>query len=201
MSLAGRVLLRLRQLSCSVSSFWRQRWLQLFSGSSLRYLEIGAKNRSNVPVRSDGGGKLVIGNSNTFAWPPATRLGNGEILLQPRSLEAEIVIGNGNAFNNNVSLICMGKISMGDNCLMGDQVLIYDCDWHEIDPLHRNRSVGPIRPVTIGNNVWLGSRVMVLKGVTIGDNSVIAAASVVTKPIPANCLAVGNPAQIIRSIE
>jgi len=201
MSLAGRVLLRLRQLSCSVSSFWRQRWLQLFSGSSLRYLEIGAKNRSNVPVRSDGGGKLVIGNSNTFAWPPATRLGNGEILLQPRSLEAEIVIGNGNAFNNNVSLICMGKISMGDNCLMGDQVLIYDCDWHEIDPLHRNRSVGPIRPVTIGNNVWLGSRVMVLKGVTIGDNSVIAAASVVTKPIPANCLAAGNPAQIIRSIE
>jgi maltose O-acetyltransferase len=201
MSLAGRVLLRLRQLSCSVSSFWRQRWLQLFSGSSLRYLEIGAKNRFNVPVRSDGSGKLVIGNSNTFGWSPATRLGNGEILLQPRSLEAEIVIGNGNAFNNNVSLICMGKISMGDNCLIGDQVLIYDCDWHEIDPLHRNRSVGPIRPVTIGNNVWLGSRVMVLKGVTIGDNSVIAAASVVTKPIPANCLAVGNPAQIIRSIE
>lgn len=55
-------------------------------------------------------------------------------------------------------------------------------------------------PVTIGNNVWLGSRVMILKGVSIGDNSVIGASSVVTKPIPANCIAAGNPAKIIRYI-
>lgn len=129
------------------------------------------------------------------------RASDGEILLQPRGFDAELVIGNGNAFNNNVSLICMGKISTGDHCLIGDQVMIYDCDWHEIDPQHRSRSVGPVRPVIIGNNAWFGSRVMVLKGVTIGDNSVIAAASVVTKPIPANCIAAGNPAKVIRSIE
>ena len=95
----------------------------------------------------------------------------------------------------------MGAITIGDCCLIGDQVAVCDCDWHEIDPSHRNRSAGPIRPVAISNNVWLGSRVMVLKGVTIGDNSVVAAARVVTKSIPANCVVAGNPAKYIRTIE
>lgn len=127
-------------------------------------------------------------------------MGSGEILLQPRTSEAQIIIGNNNAFNNNVSIVAMGKITLGDRCLIGDQVGIIDCDFHEINPQTRNRSVGLILPVSIGNNVWLGSRVMVLKGVTIGDNSVIAAASVVTKSLPANCIAAGNPAKVIRSI-
>ncbi len=58
-----------------------------------------------------------------------------------------------------------------------------------------------IKPVRIGNNVWIGSRVMVLKGASIGDNSVIAAMSVVTSAIPANCVAAGVPAKVIRKIE
>jgi maltose O-acetyltransferase len=85
-------------------------------------------------------------------------------------------------------------------CQIGDQVAIYDCDFHEINPSTRDRSYGPTSPVVIGNNVWLGSRVIVLKGVTIGDNSVVGAMSVVTKSIPANCVAAGIPARIIRHI-
>jgi maltose O-acetyltransferase len=84
--------------------------------------------------------------------------------------------------------------------LIGDQVTILDCDFHEISPITRMNGVGPIEPVVIGDNVWLGSRVMVLKGVTIGENSVVAAMSVVTKSIPPNSIAVGNPARVIRSI-
>jgi maltose O-acetyltransferase len=61
--------------------------------------------------------------------------------------------------------------------------------------------VGTIKPVSIGNNVWIGSRVMILKGASIGDNSVIAAMSVVTSAIPANCVAAGVPAKVIRKIE
>jgi maltose O-acetyltransferase len=168
---------------------------------SHRVLEIGSGTRCNVPIRSDGQGSLLIGAENVFGWRWAPRVGDGEILLQPRSRESEIFIGNRNTFSNNVSIVAMGRIVVGDDCLFGDQVALYDCDFHEIDPLNRNRSSGPVLPVTIGTNVWLGSRAMILKGVTIGDNSVVAAMSVVSQSIPDNCLAAGNPARIIRRIE
>lgn len=170
------------------------------SGLELRLLEVGSGTRFYVPARSGGRGALRIGNNNSFGWRLAPRMGNGEIVLQPRSEDAEIVVGNGNAFSNNISIVAMGKITIGDGCLIGDQVAILDCDFHEMDPRKRRSGVGPVRPVTIGDNVWLGSRVMVLKGVSIGDNSVVAAMSVVTKSVPANTLVAGNPAKIIRPI-
>ncbi len=201
MSLAGRTLLCVSQVLHSVPSALRVNRLRWMEGSRHQRLEIGLRTLFYVPVRSGGRGALLIGSENAFGYGPAPRLGCGEILLQPRARNAQVIIGNRNAFSNNVSLVAMGKIAFGDGCLVGDQVSIYDCDFHEIDPCNRNRSVGPILPVIIGNNVWLGSRVIVLKGVTIGDNSVIAAASVVTKSIPANCVAAGNPAEVIRLIE
>jgi len=166
----------------------------------LSRLEVGSGTLMNVPVRSHGSGTLLIGSNNMLGYEPAPRLGNGEILLQPRDRNARIVIGNHNAFSNNVSLVAMGEIAIGNRCLIGDQVAIFDCDFHEISPFTRMNGVGPIQPVVIGDNVWLGSRVMVLKGVSIGENSVVAAMSVVTKSIPPNSLAAGNPAKVIRSI-
>lgn len=201
MSLPGRMLLRAGQLLASVPSACRVNRLRRVEGPRHQRLEIGPGTRFSVPVRSGGTGTLLIGPENVLGWKPAPRLGSGEILLQPRDREAKVVIGSRNAFSNNVSVVAMGSIVFGDGCLIGDQVVIYDCDFHEIDPRHRNRSVGPILPVKIGNNVWLGSRVVVLKGVTIGDNSVVAAMSVVTNSVPDNCVVAGNPARIIRKIE
>lgn len=146
-------------------------------------------------------GSLVIGTSNHFGYRTAPLIDSGEILLQPRSLSSEIRIGANNAFSNGVSLVANESIEIGNRCQIGDLVAIYDCDFHEIDPATRNRSAGLTSPVRIGNNVWLGSRVMVLKGVSIGDNSVVAAMSVVTKAIPPHCIAAGNPAKVIRFIE
>jgi len=122
------------------------------------------------------------------------------MFIQPRHRESEIIIGNRNQTSNNIVMVASQRIVIGNDCQIGDQVAIYDCDFHEIAPLTRNQSCGPTMPVTIGDNVWLGSRVMVLKGVTIGDNSVVAAMSVVTKSIPPNYLAAGIPAKVIRSI-
>ncbi|HEY9175929.1 MAG TPA: DapH/DapD/GlmU-related protein [Verrucomicrobiae bacterium] len=99
-----------------------------------------------------------------------------------------------------MTLVANERIVIGDGCQIGDQVAIYDCDFHEINPATRNRSCGPTQPVSVGNNVWLGSRVMVLKGVNIGDNSVVAAMSVVTKSIPPNSVAAGVPAKVVRSL-
>ena len=154
-----------------------------------------------VPVRSGGQGSLVIGRGNSFGFRAAPRLGTGEIQLQPRSPDAEILRGDGNKTSNNISLVANGRITIGNDCLIGDLVVISDCDFHEISHANRNRSAGLTAPVTIGNNVWLCSRVMVLEGVTIGDNSVVADMSVVTKSIAADSLAAGIPAKVIRSIE
>lgn len=135
-----------------------------------------------------------------LGWRPGTMLGDGTIQIQPRSKQSVIEIGCGCGFNNNVCIIAMESVRIGDDCMVGDQVSIIDADFHEIDPETRNRSAGSIAPVTIGNNVWLGSKVMVLKGVSIGDNSIIGAGSVVAHSIPENVIAAGVPAKIIRNI-
>jgi maltose O-acetyltransferase len=153
-----------------------------------------------APVRADGEGRVIIGHGNYLGYWLAPKMGSGEILLQARTASAEIRIGHGNAFSNNVSVVANQRVEIADRCQIGDMAAIYDSDFHEIDPATRLRSAGESRPVRIGSNVWLGSRCMVLKGVAIGDNSVIGAMSLVTKSIPPNCLAAGIPARVIRSI-
>lgn len=178
----------------------RQRFLLVERGA-LRELSLGPKVRFGVPVRSGGEGVLRIGTGCMLGYAPAPRLGSGEILLQPRVAGAVIDIGAGVLFSNNVNLVAMERITIGDGCQIGDLVAIYDSDFHELSPATRNRSPGPSAPVSIGRNVWLGSRVLVLKGVSIGDNSVVGAGSVVTKSLPTNCVAAGVPARVIRSLE
>jgi maltose O-acetyltransferase len=179
----------------------RSRWFQWQLRRTTRRIAIGETVRFNVPVRNGGAGSLVIGEHNCFGYPLAARLGSGEILLQARNAGSEITIGEGNTFSNNISIVANQRVTIGNHCVMGDQVAIIDCDFHELSPETRNRSAGHIRPVHIGNNVWLGSRVMVLKGVTIGDNSVIGAMSMVNKSIPPNCLAAGFPARVVRRLD
>ena len=91
-----------------------------------------------------------------------------------------------------------GGIEIGDKTMIGPKVTIVTLN-HDVNPETRVNSTP--KPVKIGKNVWLGAGCIVLQGVTIGDNSVIGAGSVVTKSIPANVVAVGNPAKVIKEIE
>jgi maltose O-acetyltransferase len=161
---------------------------------------MGKGNRLGVPLRVNGYGSVRIGSGNSLGYGMSPMMGSGTILIQARTPQASITIGEGNLTSNNISIVANDSIAIGDHCQMGDLVAIYDSDFHEINPATRNRTAGPSAPVRIGNNVWLGSRVMVLKGVSIGDNSVIAAMSVVTRSVPPNSLAAGIPAKVIRSI-
>lgn len=184
---------------------WQSRFRKLrllAEGSvSLEHLQLGAGVHFNSPVRLGyGRGRLDIGEKVHLGWHPAPRLGDGALLLQPRVTGASISIGSSTALSNNVSIVAMRGIQIGKRCLIGDLVQIFDCDFHEIQPDHRHDSCGPIEPVTIGDNVWIGSRAMILRGVSIGENSVIAAGSVVTSAIPPNCLAAGVPARVIRDL-
>jgi acetyltransferase-like isoleucine patch superfamily enzyme len=182
---------------------WWYKWLFTYIGSlCLKNLSLGKDCSFHAPVRcADGRGKLQIGGGNGFGYYCAPKLGDGALLIQPRKLSAEIIIGNNNWFSNNVSIIANEKIVIGTGCRIGDNVSFFDCDFHEIDPAHRGRSHGPTFPVSIGNNVWIGSGVRVLKGVTIGDNSIVGAMSLVTKSIPPDCIAAGNPARVISQLQ
>ena len=103
-------------------------------------------------------------------------------------------------------LICPGvrigaatEIVIGDSCMMAQGSYITDSDWHGL--YDRSQPVGQTAAVRIGNNVWIGDSAIVCKGVTIGDNSIIGAGSIVTKDIPSDVIAAGNPAIVIKKLD
>ena len=101
--------------------------------------------------------------------------------------------------NFNFTVLDEALVTIGDDCFMGPNVSIYTA-CHPTDPVERNSRQEWALPVSIGNNVWIGGTVTILPGVTIGDNVTIGAGSVVTKDIPANSIAVGNPAKVIKHL-
>ena len=111
-----------------------------------------------------------------------------------------ITIGDNFYANHNLIILDCAKVEFGDNVFIGPNCAFYTA-LHPLDAKTRNEGLETAKPITIGNNVWLGGSIVVLPNVTIGDNSVIGAGSVVKKDIPANSLAVGNPCKVLRTIE
>lgn len=111
-----------------------------------------------------------------------------------------IEVGENFFANMNCVILDGAKVRIGDNAFIAPNVGIYTAG-HPLDVEQRNKGLEYAYPVTIGDNVWIGAGVHILPGVTVGDNVVIGAGSVVTKNIPSNVLAVGNPCRVIRKIE
>lgn len=110
-------------------------------------------------------------------------------------------IGDRVFVNYGSSISAHTLVRIGDDCKIGQHAIILDCDYHDMDdPLHYGGH-GESRPVVLEAGVWLGARVTVLKGVTIGRSSVVAAGSVVTRDIPPCVLAGGMPAKVLRPLE
>jgi acetyltransferase-like isoleucine patch superfamily enzyme len=110
-----------------------------------------------------------------------------------------VEIGDACLMSPGARISASDEIVIGNGCMMAHGSYITDSDWHGIyDRVNRDETVKPVR---LGNNVWLGDRSTVLKGVTIGDNSIVAASSVVTKDVPANVIVAGNPAVIVRELD
>ena len=99
----------------------------------------------------------------------------------------------------NLVILDGAKVRIGNNTFIAPNVGIYTAG-HPFDVKQRNEGLEYAFPVTIGDNVWIGAQACILPGVTIGDNTVIAGGSVVTKDIPANVIAAGNPCRVIREI-
>lgn len=110
-----------------------------------------------------------------------------------------ISIGNNFYANFDCIMLDGNEITIGDNVLLGPRVGLYTAN-HAIDVQERILGGCYAKPINIGNNVWVGANVDIMGDVNIGDNTIIGAGSVITKDIPANVIAVGNPCKVLRSI-
>lgn len=110
-----------------------------------------------------------------------------------------IEVGENFYTNHNCVILDGAKVSFGDNVFVGPDCGFYTAG-HPTDWERRNEGLEYAHPITVGNNVWFGGGVRVMPGVTIGDNAVIGSGSVVTKDIPPNVIAAGNPCRVLRPI-
>jgi len=113
--------------------------------------------------------------------------------------------GRGSIRIGSYALICPGvrmgssrSITIGDNCMFASGAYITDADWHGI---YNRASQGISAPVVIQDNAWIGDQAIICKGVTVGENSIVGAGAVVTRNVPPNTIAAGNPAKVVRHLD
>lgn len=111
-----------------------------------------------------------------------------------------ITIGENFYANYNCTMLDVAPVTIGDNVMFGPQVQIYTAE-HPVDARKRITGIESGKPIVIGSNVWIGGGAILCPGVSIGDNTVIGAGSVVTKDIPADAVAAGNPCRILRRLD
>lgn len=137
--------------------------------------------RSSI-LRMDKGSILQVNGNFSFYY------GADVVLFQG----ARLILGKDSYINSDCKIRCRKEIRIGNKCAISHDFTIMDSDFHRINGKDLSE------PVIIGNHVWIGTRVTVLKGITIGDGCIVAAGSVVTKDIPPNCMAAGVPAKVLK---
>lgn len=150
-------------------------------------------SRGNLVVK--GPGQVVFGD-NVNAWSHAEK--NVLITFTP---DARITIGDGCRLNG-AGIQAYRQVKVGPRCILSS-TLIIDTDFHPLDPTRRHDPDAPVvcSPIALGENVWVAGQTAILKGVTIGDNSVVGFRAVVTKDVPPNVVVVGNPARIVKRLD
>ena len=145
-----------------------------------------------------GDGRIIIGDNVRIgpqcSWDIGHKVSTGALL----------VIGNDVSVNYQNIMSVVTSVHIGDRTMLAGGVSIYDNPSHPMSPLkryhHQPFALEDCAPVVVGRNCWIGSKAFVLKGVTIGDNSIVAAGSVVTKSVPPNVLVGGAPARVLREL-
>jgi len=187
------------QVAClehSLTRHWHTLWARLTARWWGVRLGRGCVFVGRPRFRRCPGSQIVIGPGCEFRSSAASNLIgiNRPCMVSTLKEGAEVRIGPGCGFSGTV-IGCASRVVLGERVRCGANALITDTDWHTDDP-----RTGPDAPVRIGDNVWLSVNVTVLKGVTIGENTLVGAGSVVVRSLPANVVAAGVPARVVREI-
>lgn len=158
----------------------------------LRGVTKGPRTRASGRVHVMRSGTIEIGDRVRFD----SRVAAIEIGTARRG---HLTIGDNTYINYGTSIAAAERVSVGKDCLIGTHVMIVDNDFHRLEP-DRRLEHPDSAPTILEDNVWVGGHSLVLKGVTIGENSVIAAGSVVTRDVPPNVVYGGNPAKHLRDL-
>lgn len=181
----------IRRWIAAAKNRFQRTCFRLFNASAYAHLGSGALIQSPLMV---GGAKRMSIGSNVRIWHGAR--------LEVFGSEASVVlqIGSRTSIQPFVHIGVAVGVEIGEDCLFASYVYITDHDHFSPNPYIpvRKSDVLVAAPVRIGSGVWLGERVCVLKGVTIGDGAIVGAASVVTKDIPPRSIAVGSPARVVK---
>ncbi|WP_299007639.1 acyltransferase [uncultured Shewanella sp.] len=155
-----------RLISIIISFFYK-----LIYYGSVKYDYLYSVLPSRVIIKS---GSFIVGKKTTFRNNCSVNINGGEL-----------IIGSNVFVNRGVSINCKKAISIGNRCMIAENVLFYDHD-HVVENGRTSRNEFVVDGIKLGEGVWIGCGVIVLKGVSIGDNAIISAGSVVTKDVPAN---------------
>lgn len=161
-------------------------------------LDCGDRTKIAHPTSFQGRGNLVVGDDVHFGWWMGGSA-KQPILLQPSEVGSTIQVGDETWIMNGCELYARGSIRIGRGCFIGPGTCIMDADFHGIKPDQRHEP-GLSAPVTIEDNVWIGSEAMVLKGVNIGQDAVVGARCVVSKDVSAGSIVVGNPMRVVKDV-
>lgn len=150
---------------------------------------ISAKNQANIIHVPDASSHLVIGENGFFDATRFSVFGS-----------AQVKVGN-HCYLNGTTIKSVDSVEIKNHCLISDAVLV-DTDFHSIEINRRSpEAIARHKPICINENVWIASQSMILKGVTIGKNSVIGAMTVVRQSVPENVVVIGNPQQIVKKLD
>lgn len=194
MEIIDKIRLKLFSINRNILSFWGKRNLlyALYWG-----VVLGKKSifRGHCYFKKSLNSTIVIGDNFTCV----SIINESNLIKRPCTIQtnmpnAKIEIGDNVGISGGI-IACFKNIKIGDNVKIGGNCSIFDGDFHLDDP-----RAGIPKPIIIGNNVWIGYSTIILKGVHIGENTVIGAGSVVTKDIPANCVAAGSPCRVIKQL-
>jgi acetyltransferase-like isoleucine patch superfamily enzyme len=145
-----------------------------------------------------GRGRIVIGDRVRLSGKSTIGFG------RPADVVPEFVVGDGAFIGHQCSFSITRSVRIGRHCLLAGGVQVFDMDGHPIDAAERRSGMptpgSGVAPVVIGDDVWIGSRAMILKGVAIGDRAIVAAGAVVSKDVPADVVVAGNPARIVKEL-
>jgi len=169
----------------------------------LYHIERGTNCWINGRLYISNCGKIKIGNAvKANSGKMANPIGGDTVLRLVVGKGAELVIGNHVGISNS-TIFSKNRIEIGDYVYIGGSCKIWDTDFHTLDPIdrmHNGDNIVKTAPIIIRDYAFIGGSSIILKGVTIGKNSIVAAGSVVSKSIPDNEIWGGNPAKFIRNV-